>query len=152
MERVKSSDVLDATHEVRVGFRAIVLGYFRRTGPNSWDDYEFVLRVASPVTRPAGDQSSGELEFISVLPLVPVQLEARGVDVRLRSEGKVVRARFVPSEADVETITLSLGRAFEPKQDFRALRQHFLASCLRSVGGDSPKGISAVIVGKLNEK
>jgi hypothetical protein len=79
--RVKASDVLDPNAIVRLGFRATVLGYFRRVGPNRWDDYVLV-------------EDQGEID---VLAGVRVQLEGRGSELRIRSRGRVLRVRPIQS-------------------------------------------------------
>jgi hypothetical protein len=78
MLRVKASDVLDANAVVRRRFKAKVLGYFRRVGPNRWDDYAFVR------------DDQGEID---VLAGVRVQLERRALELRLRSKGRVLKVR-----------------------------------------------------------
>jgi hypothetical protein len=83
-ERVDARDVMDANATTKRAFRASVLGHFRRTGPNSWDDYEFVR--AEPG------------EAFDVAPGVRVQLERQGPVLRLRSMGRVLRVRWLPAE------------------------------------------------------
>jgi hypothetical protein len=146
MERVKSSDVLDPTHEVAQVFRAKVLGTFRRVGPNSWDDYEFVKKSS-------GKTSGSETQdVIEVLPTVPVQFENRGAWVRLRTDGKVCRVEFLPQEDDLKRIGTQLGEPFEPGVHARAMRQYFEAAYLRRLGQGAAFGAAAVIVGKLNDR
>lgn len=74
--RVKASDVLDANAVVRRAFRGRGVGYFRRIGPNRWDDYVFVR------------DDQGEID---VHPGVRVMLESQGAAVRLRARGRVLR-------------------------------------------------------------
>lgn len=132
MERVKSADVLDPTHEARSAYRGEVLGYFDRMGPNAWDDYQFV-----------NSGNSSPVETVDVLPGVPLQLEPRGAVVRMRSKGRVVRVRWVASESDHE----ALGSEPEP----RAIRQHFVEHYLVPRGSESALGATAVIVNKIRE-
>lgn len=148
MERVKSSDVLDVSHEVLAPFRARVLGVFRRVGPNAWDDYEFIKQIATSDTG-AVPADGASFPTLDVLAMIPVQLEGRGVEVRLRSDGKVLRVRFLPGDADVQELSRRAMCAFEPRLHGRLLRQYFLERYLRPVGEGSLKGASAVIVGKL---
>ena len=42
MTRVDARDVLDPDGKTRRPFVGQVLGFYRPTGPNAWDDYVFV--------------------------------------------------------------------------------------------------------------
>lgn len=126
MERVKSSDVLDVTHTLSSAMTGQVVGYFRRLGPNSYDDYGFVAEPS---------------ESLELLPNVPVMLERRGPEVRVRSRGRVVRVRFVPT-ADDHAV---LGDNPSPQ----ALRAYFVERFLSGGGEDGPLGASALIAKKL---
>ncbi len=126
--RVKSSDVLDTTHLVARPIPARVVGYFRRTGPNSWDDYVYV------------DEPGEALE---VLPGVPVQLEARGPDVRLRRQGRVVRVHFEPDASSMAKL------ADDPSP--RRIRRYFVETFLTAHTEDAGLGATAVVVKKLSE-
>lgn len=134
LELVKSADVLDPTHEATRPYRASVIGYFERIGPNAWDDYRFFKSSTEPGTGPS---------IIDVLPGVPLQLEARGPEVRMRSEGRVIRVRWLPNAADHDR----LGRDPEP----RALRQFFIQNYLAAHGSEAGLGVSAVVAMKLNQ-
>ena len=146
MERVKSSDVLDPTHEVTKAFTALMVGAFRRVGPNSWDDYEFVRKSVRATS------ASGTKESVEVLPTVLVQFESRGACVRIRADGKVLRVEFQPSAVEIATLSKQLGVPFEPLQHVRMLRQYFEGTYLRQLGQVASLGAAAVIVGKLNDK
>ena len=63
-QRVDARDVLDADAVTSRAFSARVVGNYRRTGPDAWDDYERV------------EQDGGPIE---VLPETPIQLEDEGV-------------------------------------------------------------------------
>lgn len=79
MERVRSAEVLVTTHTTRCGVAGKIVGYFRRLGPNPWDDYRFVKEDGGALELGAG---------------VPVMLEAQGPLFRVRSQGRVVRVRY----------------------------------------------------------
>lgn len=118
--RVKASDVLDPNAVVRMGFRAKVLGHFRRAGPNRWDDYLFV------------EEDHGEMD---VLPGVRVQLEARGAELRIRSRGRVLRVR--PIQRGVGKLTL------------RERRARFIAEHLNSFDESPGLGAAAFVAKTL---
>jgi len=122
--RVDARDVLDPNARTRCAFHARVLGTFRPTGPNRWDDYEY---EAEP---------EGEVE---VLPGVTVQVEPTGAEFRMRTKGRVVRAEWLPGE----DVRCAIGR------DTRELRRRFLAECLAGFGEGLGQGPGAVIVRKL---
>jgi hypothetical protein len=146
MERVKSSDVLDPTHEVTKAFTAITVGSFRRVGPNSWDDYEFVRKAGRTIS------ASEATDCVEVLPTVLVQYESRGACVRIRAEGKVLRVEFQPTAVEIATLSKQLGTPYEPLQHVRQLRQYFEGTYLRQLGQGDSLGAAAVIVGKLSDK
>lgn len=152
MERVKSSDVLDVTHQVKEPFQAVVLGVFRRAGPNTWDDYEFVRRVSPRQVRATGAVENGaadDAEVTVVQSLIPVHLESRGCEVRLRTYGKVLRVRFQPTAEERLALSSSLGEPFDARVHARALRDHFVSNYLDVVTTEAVMGASAVIVNKL---
>ncbi len=124
-QRVDARDVLDANALTAKPFTAVVVGYFRRTGPNSWDDYEFLR------------DDQGEIE---VNPGLRVQLERHGTEVRLRRHGTVYRVQWRPGPNDpsrVETSSAADRRAY------------FVATYL-SEHDDAPGiGAAAVIAKKL---
>ena len=84
-ERVDARDVLDANALTTRPFTGQVVGYFRRTGPNSWDEYEFLRDDQGPV---------------EVNPGLRVQLERNGVELRTRRHGVVYRVRWTPGRDD----------------------------------------------------
>lgn len=137
MELVRSADVLDPTHEAKRAYRAEILGYFERIGPNPWDDYRYV-RV-----RAACDASGMPSGVIDVLPGVPLQLETRGPDVRMRSGGRVVRVRWLAEPDDRK----ALGSGAEP----RAVRQYFVEQYLVARAAVAAMGATAVIVNKIRQ-
>ena len=122
--RVDARDVLDPNANTRRAFRARVLGRFARTGPDPWDDYEYL------------EEPGKELD---VLPGIPIQLEEHGAEFRIRSRGRVVRAAWIPP-ADA-------GSA--PRAGDSALRARFLAECVDAFAEAAGQGAGAVIVRKL---
>ena len=82
IQRVKASNVLDANAVVKRAFRGRLVGYFRRVGPNRWDDYVFVR------------DDQGEID---VLPGIRVELEQQGAQIRMRSSGRVVKVAWMGS-------------------------------------------------------
>jgi hypothetical protein len=152
MERVKSSDVLDVTHEVTTAFDAELLGSFRRAGPNAWDDYEFVRVPAKAKNLEANTSVSTPEEYRVVHALTPVQLENRGVDLRLRSEGRVVRVRFRPSAAAIAELETAAGEPFDPRSHGALLRRFFEKNYVRVQGQIEGRGAGAVIAEKLTSK
>ncbi|MBI5489804.1 MAG: hypothetical protein HY905_20890 [Deltaproteobacteria bacterium] len=122
--RVDARDVLDPNAHARRAFRARVVGHFARTGPNAWDDYEFVAE-------PGKD--------LDVLPGIPIQVEEHGPSFRTRSRGRVVRAEWIPSG----------GAADSDRPGLAALRARFLAECVEGFAEAAGQGAGAVIVRKL---
>ncbi len=147
MERVKSSDVLDPTHVAKRPFRGRVLGYFRRLGVNTWDDYQFVRATASNAMQDAAasEESHGSdvPQSLSILLQVPLQLESHGAEVRVRSHGRVVRLCWLPDLSDEKT----LGADAEPRE----IRRYFVETCLMPLGAEAVLGATAVIVKKLGD-
>lgn len=83
--RVDARDVLDADAVTSRAFAGRIVGVFRRTGPNSWDDYVLAEKAGGP---------------IDVLAETPVQVESEGAVVRLRRAGEVVQVEWVPDAAE----------------------------------------------------
>jgi hypothetical protein len=124
-ERVDARDVLDANAMTVKAFAATILGYFRRTGPNSWDDYEF--------TR----DRQGDVE---VNPGIRVQLERRGTDLRMRRRGTVIRVRWQPGPDDPADVRSAASAA---------RRAYFVATYLSDYDDAPGIGAAAVIAKKL---
>jgi hypothetical protein len=131
MLTVKSSDVLDVTHHTVRSFRAQVVGAFKRTGPNSWDDYRLL-----PETGPELD----------VYPGIPVQLEANGVEIRSRNDGRVVRLRWLPDADELAALSAEVDESDLP----RALRKRFVEHYLSAHTAESVLGPSGVVAAKLS--
>jgi hypothetical protein len=128
MAKVDSRDVLDPNAKTSKAFRGRILGYYRPTGANAWDDYEYV---------------SQQEEAIEILPDLPVQLEKRGPRLRLRVSGRVVVLEWLPSEREREQIGQNTPSA---------LRKAFIERHLVSFAESAGIGASAVIAKKLTEE
>jgi hypothetical protein len=86
--RVDARDVLDANAVTSRAFTGRVVGSYRRTGPDSWDDYVLV------------EEDGGTVE---VLPGTHVQVEADGALFRMRRRGQVVVVSWLPGPGDQVT-------------------------------------------------
>ncbi len=117
---------MDANAETKRAFTATLLGHFRRTGPNRWDDYEWVRDPPESVEVAAG---------------VAVQLERRGTDVRLRRRGQVIQVRWTPATS--EDAALATATPTE-------LRAHFVDRYLDLGAEPAGIGASAFIAAKLS--
>ncbi len=125
-QTVDARDILDANARTRRPFRARVLGHFRRIGPNSWDPYRFV--------------KSDEEREIEVFPGLKVQVEEFGAVFRIRSEGKVLRAEWLGSDAE---------DAEEAGDDGRSVFMQGDVTRYRNTPG---RGLKAVIAKKLRKR
>ena len=123
--RVDARDVLDPNAKTLRSFRAQVVGYFRRMGPNSWDDYKLVMKEGA---------------VIEVNPKLRIQLEKHGVDLRMRKDGRVVRVRWIPDDDEAE----ELKRA-SPDERREAFCERYLEVFANARGA----GAAAVIASKL---
>ena len=92
--RVDARDVLDADATTSRAFPGRVVGVFRRTGPNAWDDYVLV------------DEDGGPIE---VFGETPIQVEADGATFRMRRKGEVVRVAWTPDDGEGEGRTCTRG-------------------------------------------
>ena len=120
--RVDARDVLDADATTSCAFSGRVVGVFRRSGPNSWDDYVLV------------DEDGGPIE---VFGETPIQVEADGATFRMRRKGEVVRVTWIPEEAGGES---------------GDLHARFLKSCVRHEDPTPEGSLGAWLHGKLHEK
>lgn len=125
--RVDARDVLDPDAKTARAFSGRIVGHFRPTGPNAWDDYEFVMQDEGP---------------IEVLPGLKIQLERHGARFRMRRQGRVIRVEWEPDEAD---------RARMEGNDVRALRAAFLARYVVSFDEAPAQGLGAVVARKLDD-
>ena len=117
---IDARDVLDTNARTAVSFHACIVGHFRRTGPDAWDNYLF-----HPL-------ENGEI--VNVLADVPIQLESEGAEFRMRRHGEVERLAWQPAA----------GETSGPD-----IRVHFLARCVRAFSEDQGIGAAAVIASKL---
>jgi hypothetical protein len=121
--RVDARDVLDADATTARAFNARVLGRYRRTGPNSWDDYRLV------------EEDGGE---IRVSAETPVQLESEGALCRMRRRGGVVVVRWLPEPGELE-------RGQDP-------RARFVELCLRTEDPTPEGNLGHWLHGELTRK
>jgi hypothetical protein len=123
--RVDARDVLDPNAKTLRAFRAQIVGYFRRVGPNSWDDYQLVR------------EDGGELIVNTKLR---VQVEDHGVELRMRKDGRVIRVRWLPTDDERDAL-----RKASPQE----LREHFCGEYLDLFANARGAGAAAVIAQKL---
>ncbi len=126
MEKVRSQQVLVATHTTKSSLTGTILGYFRRLGPNPWDDYRFV---------------KDEGAMLQLLPGVPVMLEPNGAVFRVRSRGRVVRVRYQPPQVTSDARSGSRSHA----------RAALLEQLLTPISAPTLLGGAGAIAKKLNE-
>lgn len=124
--RVDSRDVLDPNAITIRPFSALRIGHFRRTGPNSWDDYEY--------------QPEQGGEVVEVMPRLRVQLERSGSELRMRRQGRVIRVRWTPNESDLAKMR-RLSKV--------AQREFFIERHLDVYANTAGAGAAAVIASKL---
>ena len=105
-KRIKSSDVLDVNAITLTDIKGEVFGHYSTTGPNRWDDYEFIR--------------AEETEIVDVPIHTPIHLELLGADhelrFRVRKGRKVLRIRWIPSEEDKEQLATGKWGVQESKQ------------------------------------
>jgi hypothetical protein len=116
-------DVLDADAATSCTVLGRVVGVFRRTGPNSWDDYVLV------------DEDGGPIE---VFAETPIQVESSGATFRMRRKGDVIRVLWTPEDGE--------------RQSHDDLHARFLASCVKREESNRDGNLAAWVHGKLAEK
>jgi hypothetical protein len=121
--RLDARDVLDADATTARSFRGRVLGVYRRTGPNPWDDYTLVEEDGGP---------------IEVFAETAVQLENEGAVFRMRRKGEVTVVAWVPGPAEAG--------------DASDLRARFLESCIRHEDPTPDGSLGAWLHGELKPK
>ena len=126
-ERVDARDVLDANGKTKRAFRGEIVGHFRQTGPNAWDDYEFVR------------ETSGTID---VLTGIKVQTEDDGVIFRMRHRGTVIRVAWIATNDECAELE---GTAIDP-------RQYFLDHYIQSFQHKAGLGATAAIARNLARK
>lgn len=125
-KRVDSRDVLDPNARTRVPFRGQIVGHYRPTGPNAWDDFEYV------------EANAGVIEVLAGLA---VQAEPPLPRIRLRRRGRVQVVEWRPTPEEEAERTRSRLDAFA----FFA-RRH-----LEDYSSPPGWGLAAVIQKKLND-
>ena len=100
-----------------------VTGFYRRTGPNSWDDYELVVEDGGP---------------IEVYPDTRIQVETQGAAFRMRRKGQVIVVAWAPEPG-----------AIEPGGD---IREQFLTSCINDEDPTPDGNLGVWLHGKLTKK
>ena len=121
--RLDARDVLDADATTACSFRGRVLGVYRRTGPNSWDDYALVEEDGGP---------------IEVFAETPVQLENEGAAFRMRRRGEVTVVAWVPGAGEAG--------------DGPDLRARFIERCIRDEDPTPEGSLGAWLHGELKAK
>lgn len=121
--RVDARDVLDADATTSRTFSGRVTGVFRRSGPNTWDDYVLVEEDGGPIEVYAG---------------TPIQVEKKGAAFRMRRRGEVIVVAWVPEEGGAEAGTDS--------------RARFLGSCVRDEDPTPDGNFAAWLHGELSRK
>jgi hypothetical protein len=121
--RVDARDVLDADATTSRAFSGRIAGAYRRTGPNSWDDYVLV------------DEDGGTIE---VFAGTPIQVEKDGATFRMRRKGEVIRVAWTPRAGECEA-------GADP-------RAQFLKSCVRDEDPTPEGNLGAWLHGELDRK
>ena len=121
--RVDARDVLDADSTTRCDVSGRVVGVYRRSGPNAWDDYVLVA------------EDGGTIE---VLAETPIQVEASGAIFRMRRKGEVILVAWAPEDGES-------GSAEE-------LRARFVTSCVRREPATPEGNLAAWLHGELRAK
>ena len=121
--RVDARDVLDAEATTSRAFSGRVIGSYRRSGPNTWDDYVLV------------DEDGGTID---VLAETPIQVERDGATFRMRRRGEVILVAWTPEDG-----------GHEAGADLRA---RFLKACVREEDPTPEGNLGAWLHGELARK
>ena len=116
--------VMVANGRSKAAFRARIVGEFKRSGPNAWDDYRL-------------DPTEGN-DF-EVLPGVKLQVEQHGAVFRIRHHGTVVLAQWRPEPDEIQS------------DDPEERRAAFLARCVGAFGHAKGLGAAAVVARTLRK-
>ena len=81
-KRVDSRDVLDPDARTKAPFRGQIVGHYRPTGPNPWDEFEYV------------EADGGAMDVLAGLK---VQVEPPHPRIRLRRRGRVNVVEWRPT-------------------------------------------------------
>ncbi len=152
--RVQSSDVLDANAITKGELRVEIIGRYRPTGPNRWDDWELSTDdIGEEITIPGRNK---------------VQVEPFGAkaEIRLRHrKGRTVyRTRWLPEARDLEALetgkwgvqeaesatfiekVFRTGPENDPRDD---VIEYFFDVLAESWSADEGIGVTAMLVQKL---
>ncbi len=122
--RIDSRDVLDPNARTTAPFQGRVVGHYRPTGPNAWDDFEYV------------SEDGGAIE---VLAGVNVQTEPPLARVRLRRHGQVQVVEWQPTPAEEA----------ERESSQRGVFDYFAGRHLADYKSPPAWGLAAVVHKKL---
>jgi hypothetical protein len=115
--------VLDADATTSRTLSGRIVGFYRPTGPNSWDDYELV------------DADGGPIE---VYPETPIQIEKQGAAFRMRRQGQVIVVAWAPEPGEI--------------QPGGEIREQFLRSCVRDEDPTPEGNLGVWLHGELSKK
>ena len=121
--RVDARDVLDADATTSRAFSGRVVGVYRRSGPDVWDDYLLVDLDGTP---------------IEVFAETPIQVEQDGARFRMRRKGEVIVVAWTPEQG-----------AAEAGADLHA---RFLESCVRNDDPTPDGNLVVWLHGELRRK
>lgn len=154
--KVKASDVFDPNATTEVELRGRVIGRYRPTGPNKWDDFELVREDGGEVL----ELKSGERIQVEPLGAEPE------VRFRAREGREVVVLSWLPTDEDREALATgkwgvqeskqatTLERVFgmAPKDDPRDdMLEYFLDVKSDPFKADAGVGAAALLVQKLKK-
>ncbi len=122
---IDARNVLDPNGKTRRSFAGRIVGTYRRTGPNSWDDYRLVFEDRGP---------------IDVFPSVKIHVEPRQARFRMRSKGEVILVEWAPGDEE----RAELGEDAD-------LHAAFLESCVQPFGYKPGIGVTAYIAKTLRK-
>ena len=125
-QRVDSRDVLDPNARTKAPFRGHVVGHYRATGPNAWDDFEYV------------EAEGGTIEVLAGLK---VQAEPPLPRLRLRRRGQVQVVEWRPTTEDEA----------ERKRSRLSSFDYFARHHLEDYSSPEASGLAAVIYKKLKD-
>jgi hypothetical protein len=153
-KKYKSSDVLDPNMMTKVDLRGTVVGWFDKTGPNRWDDYEF--------------NRDSSKEVIDIPAGSSIQLEPLGADPELRfryrdgrkvamlawlktdeDNAALVSGQWGIQESEQATVLEKIfgtGPKDDPRDDYL---EYFLANKVSPLDEESGIGFAAMLVKKL---
>lgn len=123
-KRVDSRSVFQPNARTKRSFTGHIVGHYHRTGPNAWDDYDFVSEDGGPT---------------NVFPSVKIQIEPTGTRFRMRKGGKVLVLEWTPEPRE------QVG-----SEDPEEPRAAFLKDCVGTFKNKGGIGATAFIAKTLN--